>query len=595
MGDQSKAGHSSFRAAAAVCGVLIAVYLLISWLSIRGKSPTYDEPLHTLAARIALERHDYRLDFDNPPLWKYWAAMPNAGRPVKIDSQGKAWGLLPDDLVREWGFTVRTLYQTPGNDPDGTIARSRVMMLLLAGMLGVMIGWWAWRWCGTCAAISAVLLFAFDPNFLAHGPLVKNDVAIALLLLALGYCLWRLGQRATVARLAAVGLICGMACAVKFSGVLLPMIAVATLALRAMVNREWTTAMGTLSRPWSRFVGAVAMSMAVSVIAVAVIWASYGFRFSVSEDASVRLNSERLLGNVRHIEGDDSGSNSVVSRAAEWMLAHRALPEPWVNGLLVIRASTLNRPSFLLGEYSDHGWPWYYPAAVLVKTPLATLAAIVVAGVIGFAHRRKISWWALICIAVPPGVYITAALLTPAAVGLRHVLPIYPFIFIGCGCAANLVWPSRMGKILVLAIGAGLMVETLAAFPNYIPFFNTAVGGSRGGIDLLSDSNLDWGQDLPLLAQWQQAHPDRKLYLCYFGTADPAHYGIRYTNLPGGYEWGPPQEEPSAPGVVAISATHLQGVFATPEVDTRSYYAPYRNKKPIAVLGGSIYLFDFPG
>lgn len=143
-----------------------------------------------------------------------------------------------------------------------------------------------------------------------------------------------------------------------------------------------------------------------------------------------------------------------------------------------------------------------------------------------------------------------------------------------------------MGVLLFLA--AGLATETLCAYPNFISFFNIAVGGERGGIYLLGDSNLDWGQDLPKLAQWQEQHPDKTLYLDYFGVCDPAAYGIRYLNVPGGYVYGPPPRT-DGPGVAAISATKLQGLFvADPQYD---FAARFHDRKPFAVLGGTIYLF----
>ena len=144
----------------------------------------------------------------------------------------------------------------------------------------------------------------------------------------------------------------------------------------------------------------------------------------------------------------------------------------------------------------------------------------------------------------------------------------------------------------LLALLVLLAVESLSAFPDFLPFFNVAVGGARGGFYLLSDSNLDWGQDLPALAAWQDRHPGRPLYLAYFGNADPASYGIRYHNLPAGYRYGPPPESLPArgPATVAISASILQGLYGRPEAGNA--YAPFRDRSPDEVLGGSIYLFD---
>ena len=141
--------------------------------------------------------------------------------------------------------------------------------------------------------------------------------------------------------------------------------------------------------------------------------------------------------------------------------------------------------------------------------------------------------------------------------------------------------------VLALALAA----ESFRAFPNYIPFFNTAAGGTRGGIRWLGDSNLDWGQDLPLLAEWQHAHPDRELHLAYFGLADPAYYGIRYHNAPAGYAFGsePPATELPTSGVLAVSASVLQGVNST---DLHGPYVGFRERTPTQILGGTIYLFD---
>src|ERR1700728_4879287 len=85
----------------------------------------------------------------------------------------------------------------------------------------------------------------------------------------------------------------------------------------------------------------------------------------------------------------------------------------------------------------------------------------------------------------------------------------------------------RAGQLAI-----GLITETAHAYPNYIPFFNIFCGGPRGGIRLLSESNIDWGQDLPRLAKWQSEHRDRPIYLLYWGSGDPQYYGISYVNLP---------------------------------------------------------------
>jgi hypothetical protein len=175
--------------------------------------------------------------------------------------------------------------------------------------------------------------------------------------------------------------------------------------------------------------------------------------------------------------------------------------------------------------------------------------------------------------------------------GLRHALPLYPFLFLGTALAASyairVFGRIAIGAIIVLLLG--LAIETTLAFPDYIPFFNTPSSlNFRKGLLALADSNLDWGQDLPALAQWRKEHPEGKLYLCYFGTADPSYYGIDYINIPEGYSYGPPPQQPREPGYIAISATILQFDHAAA---VPGPYSEYWIKDAVAVLGKSIYIY----
>jgi hypothetical protein len=193
-------------------------------------------------------------------------------------------------------------------------------------------------------------------------------------------------------------------------------------------------------------------------------------------------------------------------------------------------------------------------------------------------------------------VYGLLSVTTRLNLGIRHVLPLYPFFYVAAGTVASRLygrWP-RPTAIGGAMLALGLAGETIAAYPHYIAFFN-GPAACAGRIRLLGDSNLDWGQDLPLLAEWQRKHPDRKLYLCYFGSAHPGFYGIGYTALMGGDDFTTEGQMPKEPGVLAFSATHVQGIY----LDGKSVFPIYQKlvagKKPIAVLGESIYLYEFRG
>ena len=346
---------------------------------------------------------------------------------------------------------------------------------------------------------------------------------------------------------------------------------------------------------FKRLLLAVTLVAAIAASSLVAVWASYGFRYSPSAGPGLK--------GVRNLSQDPGLRESapLLAGAAVWSNSHRLLPEAYTEGFLASYRMAEHRPAYLMGGYSSRGWWYYFPLAMLFKTPLASLAGTLLAVAVLLLWRQnvqvcknRLDAWTVLCLAVPFGLYGAFALRTNLNLGLRHVLPLYPFLFMVVGLGASRVWAwarwRKASRLVLAALATGLILESLAAFPNSLGFFNTACGGARGGLRLLGDSNLDWGQDLKLLAEWRRKNPSRKLYLCYFGMADPAYYGIDYVNLPGGYRYGPPVQPVTYPGIIAMSATHLQGIHLDPAL--RNYYAPLRQANPMTVLGSSIYLFD---
>src|SRR5208282_3368652 len=128
----------------------------------------------------------------------------------------------------------------------------------------------AWRLAGHAAAVFAVAVFAFDPNFLAHSPLVKNDMLFATCLLLTTIFVWTFAQRGTFWRFAGICLCAAMAFTVKFSGVLVvPMLALALLLL-ATSRRSWKVGPFLAHRPIER----LALSCTLWTIVVLFIWLS---------------------------------------------------------------------------------------------------------------------------------------------------------------------------------------------------------------------------------------------------------------------------------------------------------------------------------
>jgi len=442
---------------------------------------------------------------------------------------------------------------------------------------------------------------------------VKNDVPIALVTIGLIFAIYRAGERVTVVRAIAIALLCAAALTTKFSGVLLIPMAVILLLARALIARPWLV-LGRIVSQRSRklLVGGAIAALSV-IVSYAGIWAMYGFRHSTTPDPKVEANfavlliatarNELLIQNPNVVPepaqvAEQASHPPAIARLMLQVNSLHLLPEAWTAGFLKTYATTIRRPSFLVGDHRATGWWYYFPLAFLFKTPLATLG-IVSFSVIVMRRGRHFDWWTIWCLAIPFGIYGFSALATNLNLGLRHLFPIIPimYIFAGAKLANARAALPRFVPATTGLLGAVLIVETLSAAPNYIAYFN-APSQRYGPINLLGDSNLDWGQDLPLLRRWQEENPDAQLILDYFGGCDPAYY-VKHTVL---LDPAKPEVTPApasigrdgAPGrkVLAVSASKLQGIY--PPYSLWTFYDYIKRHRPIAVLGGTIYLYELP-
>jgi 4-amino-4-deoxy-L-arabinose transferase-like glycosyltransferase len=549
-----------------------------------------DEPLHTVAAYTHTFLADYRDNPEDPPLWKYWIMLPHRRGDLRVDLSRPALS----NPSADFHLGAITIYRTSGFDGAGFLNRSRFMMLFLGVLLAITLARFAWHAAGPLAAVCATGLLCLDPNFLAHAPLVKNDVVMTLAMLAATYGVYRAGQRITLKNFCFLLIPCALAPTLKFSGVLIPPLVTLLLLTRAVLPEPWQIFGRNLNSCPRRLLGALVVMLVTGAITLFAIWAAYRFRYLPTPGAGefdftphVQQAAEKAYF-LKHDMMPTPSSTAPTPLMVRMILAlndRHLLPQSWLFGLLYTYHTSLVRPGYFLGQISDTGWWYYFPLVMLFKTPIATLIALAAATFVLLRRRAK-SMWLILCLSMPVALYGFNALTTSLNLGIRHILPLYPFFFLVIAIALARFQRTWVVIALLVAVGG----ESLLAHPHYLPFFNFAFRSNR--LSLLSDSNLDWGQDLPALADWQQRHPNDKLYLCYFGSADPAFYGIKYTNLPSGYFLNPLTEYPVVPGVLAVSATKLQGVYVYP--DNNAFYTHLRNQPPREILGGSIYLFDFP-
>jgi hypothetical protein len=304
-------------------------------------------------------------------------------------------------------------------------------------------------------------------------------------------------------------------------------------------------------------------------------------------------------------------------RAVEWARDRRLLPESWIYGFTDVYRRSQVRAAFLNGDFRMQGWPGFFPYTFLVKTPLSVFGIALLA--LGAVRWRRLGWGRVqpvLPLMMLVVIYGVAAVTSHLNIGHRHLLPLYAPLFILCGAAGR--WfeaclPKGPGDEPVLdllrrglglvgmAVVGSLATETLIAFPNYLAYFNGIVS-PRNAYRHLVDSSLDWGQDLPAVRAYLDAHgpSGAPYFLSYFGTSSPAYYGIGarllysvagVDNKPDWRNYIIPSDQAAAeiPGLAAKWPEH--DVLGTQEVGG-VVIAPLLRKPEYLALGPGTYLIS---
>ncbi len=562
---------------------LVALAILLAFLhailavtATIGTTVTHDEIAHLTAGRAYNTLDDYRLQPENGNLPQRWAALPMTWlRPHYPSLDGDYWR-----RAEIWGFGHEFLYES-GNDTDLMIFAGRAMIALFSAGTGLLIFFWSRHLFGARGAFLSLTLFVFCPNFLAHGALATSDITMVFFFLAaLTAWWWQLRRPAWWRTLLSAALF-ALACVAKFSAVLLlPMMALLALfSCRAGSPNPAapTPTSGTPAaspaapRPLFHLARTAALHLAA---AFAVIWLFYGCRYSAFNPAlpPPLVDFNRPWDFFRNDPG-------VAAPAIALARRFHALPEAFLYGFLFVSEFARQRGAFLNGEYSIHGWLGFFPIAFLLKTPLPLLGLLVTA-LAGWAltlARAGAAWRSRLraqCAATAPLlvlliVYAGFSLASHLNIGHRHLLPIYPVLFILLGSLGPWLTFRRPATLaLVVTLSLWHVAESIRIRPHYLAYFNQLAGGPANGYRHLVDSSLDWGQDLPALAHWLDAHnpgPQRtRVFLSYFGTGDAPYEGIVATRLPSLPVLPPPQPwYRLEPGLYCIGATMLQQVYSS--------------------------------
>jgi 4-amino-4-deoxy-L-arabinose transferase-like glycosyltransferase len=552
----------------AAIGLLALMALELIYVSL-ATSATWDEPHHLFDGYTVWTLHDYGLNPEVPPLVKLTAALPLIHAQLLVPA-------IQDRPVQTEAFLDgRTFVFGNGGDHVLFPARTACMVFTLA--LGWLIFAAAREMFGAPAGTLALALYVFDPNFLAHGALVTTDLGAACMFFATVYAWYRYTSSPGWGKLLIAAIAAGLALAVKFTGILVLAMLLLLVLFEALGQRS--------VKLFRRRILAFAF---VAVVSYVVLWSFYGFRYVA------RPNGRPLHPVVAEYLKMLPDPND--ERHLELLAQYHIVPEAYIWGLANTKLTENADTSYFFGHVYRHGNWKYFPAAFLIKSTLPFLVMLVLVPVAWFAGYWR-RWRETVFLLVPVVLYLFVAMRSDMNIGMRHILPLYGFLYVlVAGAAVTLAARSRRWVWVYVALLVWQAVTSALAAPGYMAYANEAWGGPTQVHRYLSDANSDWGQQLKAAKRYLDERHITHCWFAYFpdGSIDPIDYGIDCKRLPTTdtlWWMNLPMDVPAAiDGTVLISDGDLEGIeFGQ---GTLNPYDDFRGRTPTKVIQGGLFIYD---
>ncbi|OGY79919.1 MAG: hypothetical protein A3B74_01555 [Candidatus Kerfeldbacteria bacterium RIFCSPHIGHO2_02_FULL_42_14] len=569
----------------AIC-LLIVMFATEIFSSIQ-ENQTIDEGAHLVSGFSYLTTGIYALNREHPPLVKLLAALPLLKTKI-IYQPSKNW-----DEGTQWSAAYEFLYHNT-LPADFLLFLGRLPIMLMSLLLGILIFSWTQKIAGLTAGLFALTLYAFDPNIIAHARYITTDVPFGLAFTAAIFSFISWIKRPTQCKLILTGIIFGLAQVTKFSAILLWLFFAIFFLFSITLYKPKNEQRASLFRQGIMLFG---VCFAGTLLAILI---TYNF--------ALPLWKENIL-----LPLLSNSTDPMIETNLTPVLTRLPIIHLYLDGLFaVLKHSFVGHAAYLFGEFSTQGWWYYFPVTLFVKTPFATILLIGILIIISLhAFQKKIHMYTNVhsqlrrsllqkmqslptiisfehlVLVTTPLLYLLASMINNINIGWRHIVPIYPFIFILLGTLMNVQlsrW-TQLFKGIILTMLTIYIAMSLWTYPFYLSYFSEIIGGPSNGHTYLLDSNLDWGQDLKRLRDYMKDHDIPWIYLVYFGKGDAAHYVIDARTLPTlSQTQNRTEVTQRINGIVAISITRLLW-----EKENFQYLTMF---KPIAHIGYSIYLFD---
>jgi hypothetical protein len=586
-----------------IVGTILVVMFAVSVSVSLGDATIMDEVAHIPSGYSYVHFHDYRLNPEHPPLLKDLAGIPLQFLKSTFPTDEAYW---TSDANGQWNAGWTYLY-LPGNPTESILFWSRLPIILIALVFGFMIFKWAKELFGVKAGLLALTLYAFDPNILGHDHYVTTDLGIAAFSLFAFYFFVKYLKTPNWKTIVWAGIFLGLAELAKFSAVLLYPIFGFALILYALARKEKLkfSFLGSerIKRPWKQklylYIATFIIILIIHGLLIGLVYELNVFKMPAEKvnqliDTQLGPGTVGLVGPTLH----KMAGNAVLRPYAQYLIGF----------FMVFGRVEGGNTTFFFGQVTNQSFRSYFPMVFLIKETLPLLFLLLFSIGVGLTmilknnlpqfpkkiwdnikdylseHIAEFSMLSFIAL------YAYVSITGNLNIGFRHLFPILPFVYILISKEVN-AFAGRISKnyrkffwTVVFLLIAWTVAETAFAYPYYLAYFNETVGGNQNGYKYVTDSNVDWGQDLKRLDKFVDENHIQKIRVDYFGGGDVKHYlGDKATI------WHADMGQ--EPGWYAISATFLQNSLYYKITEGQADYEWLRERAPYANIGGSILIY----
>lgn len=511
--------------------ILMMSFFVLSFSAVIQKSSTSDEAVHLTAGYEYLKYRDFRWNPEHPPLAKEIAALPLLFMDINAPHDTEAYF-----EVDQYPHADNFLHVKNKKKSNFMLNASRAMMLMFGFVIMLVIFFWASELAGEKAALVSIALFAFSPIFLAHTPLITTDVSSVSFGFLSFYMIWKLFQTTEPRYLVFAGISMGLSLSSKHSAIIILPIAIIMFSIEAALKNK------TIKRFTSLIVKGRILKQGgffaiYFIILLMLINQSFlGISLVALLTAIVMTLHVIKLLEIKNIIIDYFLCVSFMS-LVYILLALIVTPvfyfdyansifsgdlfKSFNNLIYVLYQSSQGHryPTFLNGQHSWTGFWEYYLFMFTAKASIPLIVCLVGSAILIFADRKARK--PLVFLLLPVFIYmflITA--FNKAQIGIRHAIFIFPFIMVSAAVLINFIKEKIGGKpaiILSLILISFQGITAVKTFPDYISFTNGLLFKPQNAYMHISDSNLDWGQNVKKLVKYLKSNgnPEIKTHMYY--------------------------------------------------------------------------------